>query len=70
MIIHLDFITLCYFTYFLIKQSICSYVKYVHFYFLDDENCKACTAAITFILKNAACYDVPHNHLSNELQQV
>ncbi|XP_015364032.1 PREDICTED: COMM domain-containing protein 4 [Diuraphis noxia] len=37
---------------------------------LDVENCKACVAAITYILKNAACHAVPRNYLSNELQQI
>lgn len=37
---------------------------------LDVENCKACVAAITFILKKAACHAIPQNYLSNELQQV
>jgi len=39
-------------------------------FYLDVENCKACVAAITYILKNAACHAVPQNYLSNELQQV
>lgn len=38
--------------------------------FLDVENCKACVAAITFILKNATCHAISQNYLSNELQQV
>lgn len=37
---------------------------------LDVENCKACVAAITYILKNAACHAVSQNYLSNELQQI
>ncbi|XP_050545374.1 COMM domain-containing protein 4 [Daktulosphaira vitifoliae] len=37
---------------------------------LEGENCKACVAAITFILKKAACHAVPQNYLSNELQQI
>ncbi|XP_050420504.1 COMM domain-containing protein 4 isoform X2 [Adelges cooleyi] len=37
---------------------------------LEGENCKACVAAITFILKNSACHAVPQNYLTNELQQI
>lgn len=40
------------------------------FLYLDVENCKACVAAITYILKNATCHAVSQNYLSNELQQV
>ncbi|VVC40383.1 Hypothetical protein CINCED_3A008209 [Cinara cedri] len=37
---------------------------------LDVTNYKACAAAITFILKKAACHNVPRDHLNNELQQI
>lgn len=56
------------FHYFLI--SVCIKLIYQLLLILGDDNCKACVAAITFILKNAACHAVSQSYLSNELQQV